>query len=86
MSSNSTMTVSINRQPSFTEIWHEGSVTFENKEYSFWLINPRGMDEQGREYEMEVRWWFKQVPMEVRKMSDQIIKDFKDAKHDTGRN
>ena len=78
--------VSINRQPSFTEIWHEGSVTFENKEYSFWLINPRGMDEQGREYEMEVRWWFKQVPMEVRKMSDQIIKDFKDAKHDTGRN
>jgi hypothetical protein len=85
MSSNS-MTVSINRQPSFTEIWHEGSVTFENKEYSFWLINPRGMDEQGREYEMEVRWWFKQVPMEVRRMSDQIIKDFKDAKHDTGRN
>jgi hypothetical protein len=80
------MTVSINRQPSFTEIWHEGSVTFENKEYSFWLINPRGMDEQGREYEMEVRWWFKQVPMEVRRMSDQIIKDFKDAKHDTGRN
>lgn len=86
MSSNSTMTVSINRQPSFTEIWHEGSVTFENKEYSFWLINPRGFDEQGREYEMEVRWWFKQVPMEVRRMSEQIINDFKDAKHDTGRN
>jgi hypothetical protein len=78
--------VSINRQPSFTEIWHEGSVTFENKEYSFWLINPRGMDEQGREYEMEVRWWFKQVPIEIRAMSEQIIKDFKDAKHDTGRN
>jgi hypothetical protein len=86
MSNNTTVTVSINRQPSFTEIWHEGSVTFENREYKFWLINPRGFDEQGREYEMEVRWWFKQVPMEVRRMSEQIINDFKDAKHDTGRN
>ena len=85
MSSNN-MIVSINRQPSFTEIWHEGSVTFENKEYNFWLINPRGMDEQGREYEMEVRWWFKQVPREIRAMSEQIINDFKDAKPDTGRN
>jgi len=35
---------------------------------------------------MEVRWWFKQVPMEVRKLSEQIINDFKDAKHDTGNN
>jgi hypothetical protein len=75
--------VSINRNPSFTEIWHEGSVEFDNKEYKFWLINPRGFDEHGREYEMEVRWFFKQVPMEIRKMSDQIINDFKDAKHDT---
>lgn len=76
------MKVSINRKPSFTEVWYEGSVTFQNKEYSFWLINPRGYDEQGREYEMEVRWWFKQVPMEVRKMSEQIIKDFKQEQHD----
>jgi hypothetical protein len=82
MSNENVMTVSINRKPSFTEIWHEGSVTYENKEYMFWLINPRGLDDQGREYEMEVRWWFKQVPMEVRKMSDQIIKDFKESRHD----
>jgi len=82
MSNENVMTVSINRKPSFTEIWHEGSVTYENKEYMFWLINPRGLDDQGREYEMEVRWWFKQVPMEVRKMSDQIIKDSKESRHD----
>ena len=81
---NNVMTVSINRQPSFTEIWYEGSVTYENKEYNFWLINPRGLDDQGREYEMEVRWWFKQVPMEIRRMSEQIIKDFKENQHDTG--
>ena len=80
--SENVMTVSINRKPSFTEIWHEGSVNYGDKEYNFWLINPRGLDEQGREYEMEVRWWFKQVPMEVRRMSEQIIKDFKENRHD----
>jgi hypothetical protein len=48
----------------------------------FWLINPRGKDEQGREYEMEVRWFFKQVPVEIRKMSDTIINDFKANQHD----
>jgi hypothetical protein len=83
MSDEKQVTVTINRQPSFTEIWHEGSVEFNGRTFMFWLINPRGLDDQGREYEMEVRWWFKQVPMEVRKLSDQIINDFKDAKDDS---
>ncbi len=82
MSDERNVVVSINRQPSFTEIWYEGSVTYEGKDYNFWLINPRGLDDQGREYEMEVRWWFKQVPREIRAMSDTIIKDFKDNRHD----
>jgi hypothetical protein len=76
------ITVSINKKPSFTEIWHEGSVEFNDKTYMFWLINPRGKDEQGREYEMEVRWWFKQVPIEIRRMSETIINDFKQNQHD----
>jgi hypothetical protein len=80
--SENVMTVSINKKPSFTEIWHEGSVMYGDKEYNFWLINPRGLDDQGREYEMEVRWWFKQVPKEIRAMSEQIIKDFKENRHD----
>ena len=80
--SQESVTVSINRQPSFTEIWYEGTVNFQGKDYNFWLINPRGLDDQGREYEMEIRWWFKQVPREIRAMSETIIKDFKENRHD----
>lgn len=80
--SSESVTVSINRQPSFTEIWYEGTVNFQGKDYNFWLINPRGLDDQGREYEMEIRWWFKQVPKEIRAMSETIIKDFKENRHD----
>jgi hypothetical protein len=82
MSEEKNVVVSINRKPSFTEIWYEGTVTYDGKDYMFWLINPRGKDEQGREYEMEVRWFFKQVPMEIRKMSETIINDFKENQHD----
>jgi hypothetical protein len=74
--------VSINRKPSFTEIWHEGSVEYNDRIYMFWLINPTGKDEEGREYEMEVRWWFKQVPREIRKMGDTILNDFKQQQDD----
>jgi hypothetical protein len=83
MSSEEQIVVSINKQPSFTEIWHEGFVMYNETEYMFWLINPRGLDDQGREYEMEIRWFFKQVPREIRAMSEQIIKDFKENRHDT---
>ena len=82
MSSEEQIVVSINKQPSFTEIWHEGVVMYNETEYMFWLINPRGLDDQGREYEIEIRWFFKQVPREIRAMSEQIIKDFKENRHD----
>jgi hypothetical protein len=82
MSEEKQVIVSINKKPSFTEIWYEGTVTYDGKDYMFWLINPRGKDEQGREYEMEVRWFFKQVPIEIRAMSDTIINDFKANQHD----
>ena len=41
--------VSINKNSSFTEVWYEGSVEFNGKTHNFWLIDPRGFDEQGRE-------------------------------------
>lgn len=78
--------VEITRTPAFTEIWHEGSVTMGDKKYMFWLINPTGKDEEGREYEIEIRWWFKQVPVAIRSMSTQIINDFKTTQNDTRTN
>jgi hypothetical protein len=41
--------LSINSTHSFTEIWYEGSVLFEDKEHSFWIVDPRGKDPDGRE-------------------------------------
>jgi hypothetical protein len=72
--------ISINKTQSFTEIWYEGSVIFEDKEHSFWLVDPRGKDPNGREYAVEVRWWFKQVPREVRAMHDTIVEAYKEMK------
>jgi hypothetical protein len=74
--------LSINSTHSFTEIWYEGSVTFEDKKHSFWLVDPRGKDPDGREYAIAVRWWFKQVPREVRAMHDQIVEAYKEMKDD----
>ena len=44
----------INKQPTFTETWYEGKVTYQGKDYQFWLIDPKNSD-----YELEVRWFFK---------------------------
>jgi hypothetical protein len=67
----------INKQPSFTETWYEGSVTYQGEEHKFWLIDPKGAD-----YEVEVRWFFKQVPREVRGLYNQIAESFKRFHYD----
>jgi hypothetical protein len=69
--------VSINKQPSFTEIWYEGSVELNGEEHKFWLIHPQGVDPNGLEYEVDVRWFFQRVPREVRAMYPYIIESFK---------
>ena len=69
--------IAINKEPSFTEIWREGSVTHEGTEHKFWLIHPQGVDPNGSEYEIDVRWFFQRVPREVRAMVPQIIEAFK---------
>lgn len=74
--------VSIDRKPSIVEVWYEGSVTAEGKEHKFWLIDPQTPDPAGNVYEIEVRWFFKQVPMEIRRMSEQIAQQYLEMRNE----
>lgn len=67
----------INKTPSFTEIWHEGFIEYKDEEHKFWLLHPKGLDVNGNEYEIDIRWFFQRVPREVRAMVPQIIEAFK---------
>lgn len=68
--------VSINRAPSFTEIWYEGFIEYNEEAHKFWLIHPQGVDPNGNEYNVEVKWFFQHVPREVRSMHPYIIDAF----------
>jgi hypothetical protein len=74
--------VSIDRKPSIVEVWYEGSVTVEGTEHKFWLIDPQTPDPAGNVYEVEVRWFFKQVPMEIRRMSEQIAQQYLEMRNE----
>jgi hypothetical protein len=67
----------INKEPSFTEVWHEGYVESKGEKHRFWLIDPQGVDPNGHEYAPELRWFFRRVPMEVRVMYNHIIEAYK---------
>ena len=71
------MSININRKPSFTEVWYEGSVEHNDNFYRFWLIQPKDSD-----YELEVRWFNLSTPKEVRSMYVEIINTFKQIQHD----
>lgn len=69
--------VKLNKQPSFTETWYEGSVMYNNEEHKFWLVDPKSQDPSGDMYECEVKWFFKNVPKEVRGSYASIIEMYK---------
>lgn len=73
-----TVEISINKESSFVEIWHEGFVKYDGKEHKFWLIRPMNDDDKGEPYEIDVRWWFQRVPKEVRALVPKIIESFKE--------
>lgn len=75
--------IEINKTPSFTEIWYEGSVTLSEETHQFWLIHQQGVDTHGNEYEVDVRWVFARVPREIRAMYPYIIDAFKQKQNDT---
>lgn len=82
MSEKNQNRIEINKDLSFVEEWREGKVTHDGKEHKFWLIHPNGMDPNGYEYELDVRWFFQRVPREVRAMVPQIIDAFKQTLKD----
>lgn len=69
--------ISVNKRPSFTEIWYEGQVEYEKNTYKFWLIHPQNPDDKGEHYEIEIRWFFQGVPREIRALYPTIIESFK---------
>lgn len=75
--------VSIERKPSIVEVWYEGAVMYDEEEHKFWLIDPQTPDPAGNVYEIEVRWFFKQVPMEIRRMNDQIIQQYLEMRNES---
>jgi hypothetical protein len=77
--------VSINKEASFTEIWFEGFIELNGEEHKFWLIHPKGLDPNGLEYEIDIRWFFQRVPREVRAMVPYIIDAFKQKAYDDTR-
>ena len=79
----SDLEITINKEPSFTEIWHEGHVTYNGQKHYFWLIHPQNVDDKGDPYELEVRWFFQRVPREARAMHPYIIESFKQTLNDT---
>jgi hypothetical protein len=74
--SSKNVEVSIARTPSFLEVWYEGSVVLDKEEYKFWLIDPQTPDPSGNHYEVEVRWFFKNVPMQIRAMAGDIANQY----------
>ncbi len=80
--SNKQVEISVSRKPSFVEVWYEGSVKFNDELYQFWLIDPQTPDPSGNNYEVEVRWFFKQVPMEIRRMNDTIVQHYLEMRND----
>lgn len=71
------MSININRKPSFTEVWYEGSVEYNDNFHRFWLIQPKDSD-----HELEVRWFNLSIPKEVRSMYVEIINTFKQIQDD----
>lgn len=68
--------ITINKEPSFNEIWREGHIEHNGKFHYFWLIHPQGLDPNGEAYSCEVRWFFQKVPKQVRDLYPIIIESF----------
>lgn len=74
------VTIAVEKTPAFTETWYEGYVELDGVKHAFWIIDP-----VGGEYEVEVRWFFKNIPKEVRALYNNIVNAYHDIKKDKTR-
>lgn len=74
-------TIALNKTPEFTEVWYSGYVEFRGEKHEFWLVDPQGTDSKGNDYEVDVKWFFKVVPREVRKLENQIKQQYYDKRN-----
>ena len=86
MQNERNVTIAVEKTPAFTETWYEGFVKLDGEKHQFWLIHPNGVDPNGNEYEIDVRWFFARVPREVRALIPQIIDEFKSKAQDENHN
>lgn len=77
------MDIFIKKEPEFKEVWYEGRIEYGDGVYQFWLVDPQSFDPNGNQYEPEVKWFFKNIPREVRFMANEIVKHYLEReKHD----
>lgn len=62
--------------PCTVEKWYRGTISHEEILYPFFIIYREETDTEEEE-SAEVRWMYKKVPLEVRKMEADIIHSFK---------
>lgn len=70
------MKIAIKKEPEFKEVWYEGMVEYEGSVYQFWLVDPQSLDPNSNQYEPEVKWFFKNIPREVRMAANEIVKHY----------
>lgn len=80
MENERNVTIAVEKTPAFTETWYEGYVELDGVKHQFWLIDPVGGD-----YEVEVRWFFKNIPKEVRALYNNIVSAYHNIKKDRER-
>jgi hypothetical protein len=76
------MKIAIKKEPEFKEVWYEGHVIFEDTLYQFWLVDPQSVDPNSNQYEPEVKWFFKNIPREVRMAANEIVKHYLERQND----
>ena len=68
------MKIEIKKEFSFRETYYVGEIIYEEIKYPFWFIENT---EEGEDTQYRIEWFYKKVPMVIRRMDDDIVPHFK---------